>query len=108
MTEFYITIAVLVVLTIVGLNLGIVFTKVVTVWEHELVLHYRHGVLVGRLTPGRHRLWGRGHAVTPLDGRLQEAVIQGQEFLTADKAPVKVSGIVRYRIAELLKELERK
>lgn len=72
----------------------------VTVWAHELVLHYRKGVLVGRLEAGEHLLWGRGHELKRFDRRWEETAIQGQEFLTADKVPVKVSGLVRYRIAD--------
>ena len=75
-------------------------SKSVTVWEHEHVLVFRHGKLRGPLAPGKHRLWGRGLEITRLDARWQENVIQGQEFLTADKVPVKVSGLVRFRVAD--------
>lgn len=105
MNEFYIILAVLVVLALVAYNVWSAYSETSTVWEHEHALHYRHGKFIGRLEAGKHRFWGRGHEVERFDGRWQEAVIQGQEFLTADKAPVKVSGIVRYRIcdAELFK-----
>lgn len=72
----------------------------VTVWEHELVLLYRKGKLAGLLPAGQHRLWGKHLELKRLDGRWHESVIQGQEFLTSDKVPVKVSGLVRYRIAD--------
>ncbi len=98
MNEFYIILAVLVVLVLVAYNVWTAYSETATVWEHEHALHYRHGKLIERLEAGKHRFWGSGHEVVRFDGRWQEAVIQGQEFLTADKAPVKVSGIVRYRI----------
>lgn len=76
------------------------FSLHLIVWEHELVLVYHKGKLRGLLPAGEHRLWGRGFTVTRLDDRWQEGVIQGQEFLTADKVPVKVSGLVRFRIGD--------
>lgn len=76
------------------------FSHTLTVWEHEAVLHFRHGKLIGELAPGRHRLWGAGHETVRFDTRWQEDAIQGQEFLTKDKASVKVSGLVRFRIAD--------
>ncbi len=76
------------------------YSKTLTIWEHEAVLHFRHGKLIGALAPGRHRLWGAGHETVRFDTRWQEDTIQGQEFLTSDKASVKVSGIVRFRIAD--------
>ena len=76
------------------------YSHVLTVWEHEAVLHFRHGKLIGKLAPGRHRLWGTGHETVRFDTRWQENIIQGQEFLTSDKASVKVSGLVRFRIAD--------
>lgn len=76
------------------------FSHIVTVWEHETVLHFRHGKLVGELAPGHHRLWGTGHETKRFDTRWQEQAVQGQEFLTKDKASVKVSGLVRFRIGD--------
>ena len=76
------------------------YSHIITVWEHESVLHFRHGKLIGELAPGHHRLWGAGHETVRYDTRWQEDTIQGQEFLTKDKASVKVSGLVRYRITD--------
>ena len=100
MTELYIAIALLVILSLAAWILWSAYTNTVTIWEHEHALHFRHGKLIGPLVAGRHRLFGHGHEVQRIDNRWQEAVIQGQEFLTADKAPVKVSGIVRYRVVD--------
>ncbi|WP_411846244.1 slipin family protein [Roseibacillus persicicus] len=79
------------------------FRKRVVVEQHELAMHFRNGVFRGLLEPGVSILWGRGNEVTRLDRRWQEMVVQGQEFLTADRAGVKVSGVVRYRIVDGLR-----
>ena len=76
------------------------YSHVLTVWEHEKVLHFRYGKMIGELEPGRHRLWGAGHETKRFDTRWQEQAVQGQEFLTKDKASVKVSGLVRFRVAD--------
>lgn len=79
------------------------YSHILTVWEHETVLHFRHGKMIGVLAAGRHRLWGAGHETKRFDTRWQEQAVQGQEFLTKDKASVKVSGIVRFRVADAVK-----
>lgn len=79
------------------------YSHTLIVWEHQSVLHFRHGKLIGVLAPGRHRLWGAGHETERFDTRWQEQAVQGQEFLTKDKASVKVSGLVRFRIADAKK-----
>ncbi len=104
---------IILIITAVGLGLAALavykirtaLRQEITVWEHCHALHYRHGVLKEVLRPGRHVFWGRGHAFRQLEARWEEAVIQGQEFLTSDRAPVKVSGVARYRIADPEKNL---
>lgn len=81
------------------------FCQRMVVEQYELALHFRDGVYQGLLETGVTILWGRRHEVTRLDRRWQEAVVQGQEFLTADRAGVKVSGVVRYRIVDGLRFL---
>ena len=99
MNEFYIILG-LVAAFVAASYIWHTYRETATVWEHEHVLHFRHGKLIGVLTPGRHSFWGRGNEVRRFEARWQDAVIQGQEFLTADKAPVKVSGVVRFRVAD--------
>ena len=81
------------------------FRQRIVVEQHELVLLFKNGVFKGLLEAGATVLWGRGYTVTRLDSRWQEMVVQGQEFLTADRAGVKVSGVVRYRIIDGLRYL---
>lgn len=76
------------------------FVTTIVVRQHEAVLLFRHGKLINQLVAGRHRLFGDGYEVERFDSRWTDMALQGQEFLTADKASVKVSGFVRYRIAD--------
>ena len=68
--------------------------------QHELALHFKDGIFQGVLETGATVLWGAGHEVRTLDCRWQELTVSGQEFLTIDRAGVKVSGVVRYRIVD--------
>jgi len=70
----------------------------VVIQQHEASLLYRHGQLVGPLAAGRHRIFGSGHEVKRFDRRRVDFQVGGQEFLTADKAGIKVSAVVEYRI----------
>lgn len=104
MNEIIIGILVLVAL-IAAFQLWKGYVHEVIVWEHEFVLLFRDGRFMEELSAGKHQLIGRGFDVRRFDRRCHDGVIQGQEFLTADKAPVKVSGIVRYRIIDPRKHL---
>ena len=70
------------------------------VGEHEHVLLYRRGILVGVLPPGLHRLWGRYVRITRLDRRRQLLEIPVQELPTADGVTIKVTAQVAWRIAD--------
>lgn len=101
--NIYLTITLLVLATFIFKAVWDNYSHIIIVWEHEKVLHFRYGKLIVELEPGRHRLWGAGHETKRFDTRWQEQVIQGQEFLTKDKASVKVSGLIRFRIADAKK-----
>jgi regulator of protease activity HflC (stomatin/prohibitin superfamily) len=73
---------------------------VVIVRQHEAALLFRHGKLVRPLAAGRHRIFGPGHEVKRFDIRRTDIQVVGQEFLTADKAGLKVSAVVEYHIAD--------
>ena len=70
------------------------------VWENQLALHFQNGILTGSLAPGKHIFFGKGNSVISYDSRQQELVVQSQELITADKATVKVSAVIIYRIAD--------
>ncbi|MEM6671762.1 MAG: slipin family protein [Planctomycetota bacterium] len=77
---------------------------VVIVESHEAVLLVRNGRDGGRLSPGVHRFFF-GHVWTACFD-LREALLSvtGQEVLTSDRVPVKLSVVARYRVddAELV------
>jgi regulator of protease activity HflC (stomatin/prohibitin superfamily) len=72
----------------------------VVIQQHEAALLFRHGKLVRPLAAGRHRIFGSGYGIKRFDIRRTDFQIAGQEFLTADKAGVKVSAVVEYHIAD--------
>lgn len=91
----------IVVVLALGVTVRILWNSWITtaiVHQHEAVLLFRHGKLVRQLDAGRHRIFGTGHELKRFDTRWSDLALQGQEFLTGDKASVKVSGFVRYRI----------
>ena len=100
MTDFISYIIAILVVVIGARLVWRAWVTVIVVHDHEAVLLFRHGKLVGQLDAGRHRLLGGGREVRRFDTRWADMALQGQEFLTADKASVKVSGFVRYRIAD--------
>ena len=77
--------------------------QTVTVNEYETGLLYLDGRFQGTLPPGRYRLlsspWGK-REVTRVDLRRQPVLIQGQEILTADALPVKLTLAGEYRVVD--------
>jgi regulator of protease activity HflC (stomatin/prohibitin superfamily) len=71
-----------------------------TVFEGHAGLLYHAGRLVETLGPGRHVRWGLHYVLTPVDLRLQAMVVQGQEVLTADGAPVRVAVVAWAAVAD--------
>jgi len=72
----------------------------VTVMQHERVVHYRHGELVDVLEPGRHRFWTTGHSFSSVDTRVQLFDVRPQEIPTADGINVKVSASARLTVVD--------
>jgi regulator of protease activity HflC (stomatin/prohibitin superfamily) len=73
-----------------------------TIKETQTALLFQNGVFVRELAPGKHRFFGFGYEVQTFDKRWTEMQIQGQEFLTADKAQIRVTSLVKYRITDAL------
>src|SRR3954447_4050612 len=63
-------------------------------------LLYRHGKLLHRISPGKHRFWKRGYAVRLIDMRKTLLAIAGQEVLSADNVGLKVSAVLAYQIMQ--------
>lgn len=72
----------------------------VTVMPYERFVHYRHGVLIDVLEPGRHRIRGRGHTYEQVDTRIQLFEVRPQEIATSDGINVKVSAAAQLRIVD--------
>lgn len=106
MTEFiYIAAAVIAALILwsVGHSIWSKYTRVVTIWDFQVGLHFKHGRLVKTIDAGKHRFWGAGHDVIIHDTRITELVVQGQELITADSATVKLTAVAQWKIADVAK-----
>jgi regulator of protease activity HflC (stomatin/prohibitin superfamily) len=69
-----------------------------TLLEHERALRYDHGRLVGVVGPGRIRYRRSRTQLISVDLRPQFLAVPGQEVLTSDGVPVKVSVVVRWHV----------
>lgn len=72
----------------------------VTVFDHESGLRYDKGRLTGALAPGRYATWPDPVIIERVDMRDQSLTIAGQEVLSQDNLPVRVSALVRWKIAD--------
>lgn len=76
-------------------------TDVVEVWEYEQGLLYEKGRFVKLLEPGRYRLWQWQHrAIERVSVRQVSQTVSGQEVLTTDKVPVRVTLIAQYAVSD--------
>jgi regulator of protease activity HflC (stomatin/prohibitin superfamily) len=66
------------------------------VYEYQTGLVYRHGRFVRSISAGMHIFWGGGYELKTVDSRQQFCTVQGQEILTNDQMPVKMSAVVTY------------
>lgn len=74
-----------------------------TVLEHQRALRYRRGRLVGELGAGRYWLRPRIDELTILDARRRQIVVSGQEVLTSDRVPLKVSLVAEFTVGDATK-----
>ena len=74
-----------------------------TVREHERALRYRRGRLIGEVGPGRYWLQPRTSELTIIDTRRRQVVVPGQEVLTSDRVPLKISLIAEFSVADVTK-----
>jgi regulator of protease activity HflC (stomatin/prohibitin superfamily) len=77
----------------------------ITVPQSSLGLLYENGAFVNVLAPGRYELGRRffddtDRAVTLVDVRERSLTIKGQEILTADKAAIRISLLVYFRVTD--------
>ncbi|MDE2291331.1 MAG: hypothetical protein KGL53_04550 [Elusimicrobia bacterium] len=75
--------------------------KRLTVRQYQLALKYRNGRYVETLGPGRYWVWSwLGEEAVLVDARLTSATVPGQEVLTKDGLPVRLTLAARYRWAD--------
>lgn len=75
--------------------------EVVEVWEYERGLLYEKGRFVKLLEPGRYQLWRwQYRAIEKVSQRQVSQTISGQEVLTTDKVPVRVTLIAQYAVSD--------
>lgn len=72
----------------------------VVVQPYERALHYRRGVFLGVLGPGRHRLRGLGHEVVDVDLRSRLLSVGAQEVPTSDGIRVKAGAALEWRVVD--------
>lgn len=72
----------------------------VTVFDHEAGLRYDKGRLTGAVEPGRYATWPAPVTIERIDLREQSLTVSGQEVLSQDNLPVRVSALVRWKIAD--------
>jgi len=77
-----------------------VFVRVVTVHDYERGLRYRSGRFTGLVDPGSHVVIRPINEVRVIDGRPGFVLVEGQEVLTADGVPLKVSLAARYVVGD--------
>ncbi|MDX2233071.1 MAG: slipin family protein [Hyphomonadaceae bacterium] len=72
----------------------------VTVYDYEAGLKFERGKLVETLPPGRYATWPAPVEIERVDLREQSITVAGQEILTQDNLPVRVSALVRWKVAD--------
>jgi len=72
----------------------------VTVHDYERGLRYRSGRFTGLVDPGSHVVIRPINEVRVIDGRPGFVLVEGQEVLTADGVPLKVSLAARYVVGD--------
>jgi regulator of protease activity HflC (stomatin/prohibitin superfamily) len=83
-----------------------VLVERVVVFDYQRAVLYRRGRRVRTLEAGAYWLLRGVSSVVTMDGRSRVAVVAGQEILTADSVPVRVSVTVRYRVVHPAQALE--
>jgi regulator of protease activity HflC (stomatin/prohibitin superfamily) len=73
---------------------------IVTVHDYQRGLRYRRGRFSGLVDPGIHYVLRPFSEIFVLDGRPTFLTLEGQEILTADVVPIKVSLAARYVVGD--------
>lgn len=97
---FWYILAALIVLLFIAARIAKVRLVRVTVYEFQRALRYRKGRFLSVLGPGQYWILEPRTTVTPVDVRPNFMTLMGQEVLTADGVPLKVSVAANYEICD--------
>jgi len=90
--------------TVLAFYIAIRIAKVrfvcVTVYEFQRALRYRKGRFLSVLGPGQYWILEPETTITPVDVRPNFVTLMGQEVLTADGVPLKVSIAANYEMSD--------
>jgi regulator of protease activity HflC (stomatin/prohibitin superfamily) len=95
-----ITLLVILLVVVVAALLVRPFVALITVHDYQRGLRYRRGKFTGLVDPGTHLVVRPFSEVFVLDGRPAFLTLEGQEILTADVVPIKISIAARYVIGD--------
>jgi regulator of protease activity HflC (stomatin/prohibitin superfamily) len=95
-----ITLLIILLVVVVLALLARPFVGLVTVHDYQRGLRYRRGRFTGLVDPGTHLIVRPFSEVFVLDGRPGYLTLEGQEILTADVVPIKISLAARYVIGD--------
>src|SRR5262245_39879674 len=87
-------------IVVTGLVLASRTWRPVTIQEFERGLWIHKGAVTRELQPGRYRIWSRATQIVSFDLRERVLGVAGQEMLTSDQLPVRVSLAVNHRITD--------
>src|SRR5215469_13419437 len=97
---WYILAAIVVLLFYIAMRIARVRLVRVTVYEFQRALRYRKGRFLSVLGPGQYWILQPRTTITPVDVRPNFITLMGQEVLTADGVPLKVSIAANYEMSD--------
>ena len=97
---WYILAAIVFLLLYITMRMARVRLVRVTVYEFQRALRYRKGRFLSVLGPGQYWILEPRTTVTPVDVRPNFITLMGQEVLTADGVPLKVSVAANYEMSD--------
>lgn len=75
----------------------------VLVQQHEQALLYKHGCYVGTVRAGLHHRWGFQWNARMFDMRKRGLALAGQEIMTSDHVPIRITLSVSTQVADPVK-----
>lgn len=97
---FWYILATLIVLLFIAARIAKIRLVRVTVYEFQRALRYRKGRFLSVLGPGQYWILEPRTTITPVDVRPNFITLMGQEVLTADGVPLKISIAANYEMSD--------